>query len=232
MDQEKASAMRYCRRPCPWRAKDGICLVACNRRVCVVGVASALSHRIVFYLTNLHIKSRTTFFVRAGTATEEDFKADAPLSEEGKAYAVKMSETLLKHREQERQAILAEGGVDIPLRPLTVWTSTRLRTIQTADYLKEKGFKIRQRSQMSQINPGVCERLSERVIRRLYPDYPLWRDFPYEYEHGKLAIDVINGGPLLRVWVDGAPATPHDLDALATADEQAWRDERAPHLRY
>jgi 6-phosphofructo-2-kinase/fructose-2,6-biphosphatase 4 len=130
-----------------------------------------LSHRIIFYLTNLHIKSRTTFFVRAGTATEEDsYKADAPLSEEGRAYAAKVAETLLNHREQERQAIIDQGGSDVPLRQLTVWTSTRLRTIQTADPFKEKGFKVRQRSQMSQINPGVCEKLSERTIRALYPE--------------------------------------------------------------
>ena len=47
--------------------------------------------------------------------------------------------------------------------------------------------------------------LAFKAIRRLYPDYPLWRDFAYEYEHGKLAIDVINGGPLLREWVDDRP---------------------------
>ena len=60
------------------------------------------------------------------------------------------------------------------------------------------------------------------AIRRLYPDYPLWRDFAYEYEHGKLAIDVINGGPLLREWVDDAAATPQDLDEITMPDEQAW----------
>ncbi|KAK2021786.1 6-phosphofructo-2-kinase [Colletotrichum zoysiae] len=130
-----------------------------------------LSHRIVFYLTNLHIKSRTTYFVRAGVTTEEDsYKADAPLSEEGMAYAARMSETLLKHREQERAALVERGGPDIPLRPLSVWTSTRCRTVQTADYLKKKGFKVRQRSQMSQINPGVCEKMSERAIRHIYPE--------------------------------------------------------------
>ncbi|KAK1978770.1 6-phosphofructo-2-kinase [Colletotrichum cereale] len=130
-----------------------------------------LSHRIVFYLTNLHIKSRTTYFVRAGVTTEEDsYKADAPLSEEGIAYAARMSETLLKHREQERAALIERGGPDVPLRPLSVWTSTRCRTVQTADYLKKKGFKVRQRSQMSQINPGVCEKMSERAIRHLYPE--------------------------------------------------------------
>ncbi len=130
-----------------------------------------LSHRIVFFLTNLHIKFRTTFFVRAGTTTAEDSsKADAPLSADGLSYAAKMSETLLKHREEERLAIIARGGEDLPLRPLTVWTSTRLRTIQTAEYLKNMGYKIRQRPQMSQINPGVCERLSERAIRHFYAD--------------------------------------------------------------
>ncbi|KAK1482522.1 6-phosphofructo-2-kinase [Colletotrichum cuscutae] len=130
-----------------------------------------LSHRIVFYLTNLHIKSRTTYFVRAGVTTEEDsYKADAPLSEEGMAYAARMSETLLKHREQERAALVEKGGNAVPLRPLSVWTSTRCRTVQTADYLKNKGFRVRQRSQMSQINPGVCEKMSERAIRHLYPE--------------------------------------------------------------
>jgi uncharacterized protein YbbC (DUF1343 family) len=74
--------------------------------------------------------------------------------------------------------------------------------------------------------------LAFKAIRRLYPDYPLWRDFPYEYEHGKLAIDVINGGPGLRAWVDDPAATPQDLEASALLDEQAWTSERRAHLRY
>jgi uncharacterized protein YbbC (DUF1343 family) len=71
-----------------------------------------------------------------------------------------------------------------------------------------------------------------KAIRNLYPDYPLWRDFRYEYEDGKLAIDVINGSPLLREWVDDPKATPADLDALAVPDEQEWLAEREPHLLY
>jgi uncharacterized protein YbbC (DUF1343 family) len=80
--------------------------------------------------------------------------------------------------------------------------------------------------------PWRLQALAFKAIRRLYPDYPLWRDFPYEYEHGKLAIDVINGGPLLRQWVDDGSATPQDLDMLARRDEQAWLSERQPYLRY
>jgi uncharacterized protein YbbC (DUF1343 family) len=74
--------------------------------------------------------------------------------------------------------------------------------------------------------------LAFKAIRRLHPDYLLWRDFAYEYEHGKRAIDVINGSPLLREWVDDAGATPADLAALASADERAWEREREEYLRY
>lgn len=80
--------------------------------------------------------------------------------------------------------------------------------------------------------PWRLQALAFKAIRRLYPDYELWRDFPYEYEFGKLPIDVINGSPLLRLWVDDAAATPDDLDALALADEQAWEEERRAHLLY
>ena len=59
--------------------------------------------------------------------------------------------------------------------------------------------------------------LAFKAIRALRPDYPLWRDFPYEYEFDKLAIDVINGGTGLREWVDDPDAAPADLDALAAA---------------
>jgi uncharacterized protein YbbC (DUF1343 family) len=74
--------------------------------------------------------------------------------------------------------------------------------------------------------------LALKALRRLRPDYPLWADFPYEYETGKLAIDVINGSELLRRWVDDPAATPADLDALARADETAWTAERRALLIY
>ncbi|MDM7930101.1 exo-beta-N-acetylmuramidase NamZ family protein [Blastomonas fulva] len=70
--------------------------------------------------------------------------------------------------------------------------------------------------------PWRVQALAFKAIRSLYPDYPLWRDFPYEYELGKLAIDVINGGPALREWVDDASALPDHLDALTAPDEAAW----------
>jgi uncharacterized protein YbbC (DUF1343 family) len=80
--------------------------------------------------------------------------------------------------------------------------------------------------------PWRLQALAFKALRGLAPDYPLWRDFPYEYAHGRLAIDVINGGEALRRWVDDPAASPADLDALAAADEAAFVAERAPFLRY
>jgi uncharacterized protein YbbC (DUF1343 family) len=80
--------------------------------------------------------------------------------------------------------------------------------------------------------PWRIQALAFKAIRRLYTEYPLWRDFAYEYERDKRPIDVINGGTSLREWVDDPSATSQDLDLLARSDEQAWSSERQPYLRY
>ena len=80
--------------------------------------------------------------------------------------------------------------------------------------------------------PWRLQALAFKAIRRLAPDYPLWRDFPYEYEFDKLAIDVINGGPALREWVDDPAAEPGDLEAITRPDEAAWEEERRDYLLY
>lgn len=88
-------------------------------------------------------------------------------------------------------------------------------------YYKHESFK-----------PWRIQIAAFKAVRNLYPDYDLWRDFEYEYEFGKLAIDVINGGPILREWVDNPNSTPDDLDALTIADEQSWAKESAKYYLY
>ena len=73
--------------------------------------------------------------------------------------------------------------------------------------------------------PWRLQAIAFKAIKTLYPDYELWRDFPYEYQFDKLAIDVINGSPLLREWVDDKQAEAGDLDTLAQQDEIAWQEE-------
>ncbi|NTV12126.1 MAG: DUF1343 domain-containing protein [Zoogloea sp.] len=80
--------------------------------------------------------------------------------------------------------------------------------------------------------PWRLQALAFKALRRLQPDYPLWRDFAYEYEHERLAIDLINGSELLRAWVDDPAALPADLEVLAQADEAHWEAARRPFLLY
>ncbi len=80
--------------------------------------------------------------------------------------------------------------------------------------------------------PWRLQALAFKAVRRLQPDYAIWREFAYEYEHDRLAIDLINGSALLRQWVDDPAAAPADLDALVRADETAWQAEREQFLLY
>jgi uncharacterized protein YbbC (DUF1343 family) len=93
--------------------------------------------------------------------------------------------------------------------------------VEDGAYYDHEGFK-----------PWRLFTLAFKALRRLQPEYPIWRDFPYEYEKDRLAIDVINGSDLLRRWVDDPAATPGDLDALVSRDEVAWRAERESVLLY
>ena len=84
----------------------------------------------------------------------------------------------------------------------------------------------------AQFKPWRLQALAFKALRTLRPDYPLWRDFAYEYEQDRLAIDLISGSELLRHWVDDPQALPGDLDALARQDETAWADARREFLLY
>jgi len=80
--------------------------------------------------------------------------------------------------------------------------------------------------------PWRLQALALKALRTLEPKYPLWREFAYEYEHDRLAIDLLNGSDLLREWVDNPRSRPKELDDLALADERAWGQERRKFLLY
>ena len=72
-----------------------------------------------------------------------------------------------------------------------------------------------------------------KSLRTVQPDFEIWNDFHYEYEpRSRRPIDVINGGPSLREWVDDSEATIGDWDRILRVDEQRWTAERRPYLLY
>jgi uncharacterized protein YbbC (DUF1343 family) len=83
-----------------------------------------------------------------------------------------------------------------------------------------------------QFRPWRLVALALKSLRQLQPDYPIWRDFHYEYEKDRSAFDLLNGTDRLRHWVDDPAAAPGDLEALAAADESAWQQERTAALLY
>ena len=135
---------------------------------------------------------------KAGTAREDSYNTDASLSTQGIEYAKTMTQTLLKHRAEEVQAAIRMGGPDQRERPLLIWTSPRRRTTETAQFLAEKGYQIRQRSQMSQLNPGVCEKMSEEHIRQEFPE-EVEKHEADPYHHRYPRAEVL----MLRALLDG-----------------------------
>ncbi len=75
-----------------------------------------------------------------------------------------------------------------------------------------------------QFKPWRIVALALHAIRKLYPDYAIWRNFHYEYEEDKLAFDVINGSDILRHWIDDPEAEVGDLESIALPDEDEWRE--------
>jgi uncharacterized protein YbbC (DUF1343 family) len=84
----------------------------------------------------------------------------------------------------------------------------------------------------AKFRPWRLQALAFKALRTLEPKYPLWREFHYEYERDRLAIDLLSGSDLLRRWVDDRRGTPAALDALARVDERAWQRARRPFLLY
>ena len=97
------------------------------------------------------------------------------------------------------------------------------------------GFQIHcdsKRYQHSVFKPYRLIALWLKAIRMEFPEYSIWRNFHYEYEKDRLAIDLINGGPCLREWVDDSAASVADFDQRVKGDESKWSEERRPFLLY
>lgn len=83
-----------------------------------------------------------------------------------------------------------------------------------------------------QFKPYRLVSLFFKALRLEYSDYSIWRKFDYEYESDRLAIDLINGSPLLREWVDDREGTIADFEKINLRDENQWRSSIAEFTLY
>ncbi|KAJ1986403.1 hypothetical protein H4R33_003374 [Dimargaris cristalligena] len=138
-------------------------LINVDQQIIVNNVQGFLPSRIVFYLMNLHTAPRAIYFARNGYSSgENSYKADSPLSEEGHRYAKNLKKVITK-RLQEREA---QG--DSPNNQLKIWTSTRCYSYSTAEYFND--HPVRHRKSLAEINPGICDGLTNAEIQAKYPD--------------------------------------------------------------
>lgn len=86
--------------------------------------------------------------------------------------------------------------------------------------------------QPQQFKPFRLIVLFLKALRLQQPDYEIWRNHDYEYEFGRLPIDVINGGPFIREWIDDNNAELDDLEKRLQTDEKRWRESMQDCLLY
>ncbi|KAG0258765.1 hypothetical protein BG011_003095 [Mortierella polycephala] len=159
-------------------------VINAGEKIIVNNAQGFLQSKIVYYLTNLHISPRTIYFARNGASlNEQSYRADAPLAPTGHRYAENLKNFLLTLRENNPPSSPVSPTVQESPRQLTVWTSSRKRSFQTAaHFLDHEEIIVRQRSVLGERNPGVCDQMTVQEVQEKYPDECLRAKFdPYRH---------------------------------------------------
>ncbi|KAG7221600.1 hypothetical protein INR49_017131 [Caranx melampygus] len=144
-----------------------------GRRFLVNRVQDYIQSKIVYYLMNIHVHSHSIYLCRHGEShhnVEGRIGGDAELSERGKEFAAELRGFVEEHN----------------LSDLKVWTSQLRRTIQTAE---ELGVPYEQWKILNEIDAGVCEEMTYKMIEETYPEEFAMRDqdkYHYRYPGGEL----------------------------------------------
>lgn len=159
--------------------KTFVRLINVAQQVIINRIETYLESRIVFYVMNLHIRPRSIWLSRHGESiynVEKKIGGDSHLSPRGLQYASKLPELVKR----------SAGDVD-----LTVWTSTLVRTGETAQHLP---YKQLQWKALDELDAGVCDGMTYEEIEEIYPEDFKARDdnkYEYRYRGGESYRDVV-----------------------------------------
>ncbi|KAJ1940652.1 hypothetical protein FBU59_003747, partial [Linderina macrospora] len=159
-----------------------------GEHIIVNNIRGYLQSRVVFYLMNLHISDRTIYLARSGESSNEgSYKADAPLSDEGHRYAKNLHDAILRRTKERAAETLRKTGVDNTNKTLKVWTSTHVKSYQTAEYfITYDNFPVRRRMLLKGLNPGICENLTLAEVKEKFPDeYHAYLRDPYHHRYSR-----------------------------------------------
>jgi len=145
-------------------------IINVGERIVVNRIEGYLQTRCCFFLMNIHTQSRTIWFARSGQSLiEHSYKADSDLSPAGWEYADRLKAAVMSRRKQIVEDKKARGDDlidEAQQRKLVVWTSARRRAHHTAWPFVHAGYKVVQKPQMSEINPGVWDGLSTEEAKK------------------------------------------------------------------
>lgn len=154
-------------------------LIDVGRRVEMHEIRGYLLGRIVFFLMNLHIASRSIYLTRHGESTfnvEDRIGGDPSLSPQGQRYAAALPSFVNEHLDHPR---------------LEVWTSTLRRTRETAAGLTSPRRVMKA---LDEIDAGLCDSLTYAEVAAQLPDEYESRKadkLRYRYPRGESYQDVI-----------------------------------------
>lgn len=149
-----------------------------GRRFLVNKVQDYIQSKIVYYLMNIHVHSHSIYLSRHGEShynVEGRIGGDSELTDNGKQFSAALKTFVKEHH----------------LSDLKVWTSQLRRTIQTAE---ELGVPYEQWKILNEIDAGVCEEMTYKMIEETYPEEYSMRDqdkYHYRYPGGESYQDLV-----------------------------------------
>ncbi|CCK69362.1 fructose-2,6-bisphosphatase KNAG_0C02510 [Huiozyma naganishii CBS 8797] len=157
-------------------------LINISEAVVINKIRTYLQRRIVFYVINLQAKPKYIWLSRHGESlynVEKKIGGDSSLSERGLQYARKL------------KSIVADTISGESKEHLTVWTSTLIRTQETAQFLPypKKKWKA-----LDELDAGLCDGMTYEEIEEQYPEDFKARDddkYEYRYRGGESYRDVV-----------------------------------------
>lgn len=160
--------------------KSYVKLINAGQQVVINRIEGYLPARVVYFLMNLRLTRRPIWLTRHGESLfniEERIGGDSDLTVRGELYARSLARFM--------------EGRGAQARPLTVWTSTMKRTMQTVEHLPIASTQWRI---LDEIDAGVCDGMTYAQIRESMPTEWIARGsdkFRYRYPRGESYEDVI-----------------------------------------
>ncbi|KAF9080581.1 Fructose-2,6-bisphosphatase, partial [Mortierella sp. AD031] len=155
-------------------------LIDAGSQVIVNRIQGYVQSRVVYYLMNLRIAPRNIYFSRHGESLFNVMGllgGDSELSARGKQYARALPELLTTHIPNADQ--------------LTIWTSTKKRTIATAKHLPNKKLAWKA---LDELEAGKADALTYEQVEEQFPEDFARRDddkYNYRYQEGESYNDVV-----------------------------------------